>query len=91
MRAGEDSREKAAAIIAANRILQGKARGLAGLKAARTAAGLTQLEAAERVGVSKATWGQWEQQRFWPSAFYLPAIATALNVTIAQLYLPPEV
>lgn len=77
------------AILAANRIKAGRFRAMAGLKTAREAAGLSQLEAADRIGCRKVTYQQWEHGRHWPSAYYLPQIATAFHCTIEELYLPP--
>lgn len=45
----------------------------------------TQRECAESVGVDAKTWGRWERGEVEPPAATIPAIASALDVTVARL------
>jgi DNA-binding XRE family transcriptional regulator len=56
------------------------------IKELRCAAGLTQMQLAEKLGVSRATIAMWETGQNWPSAQMLPALAEALQCTIGDLY-----
>ena len=59
---------------------------MTGLKARRTAAGLTLRQIGETVGVSAQAVAKWEAGTAWPSADLLPAIAEALGCSIDDLY-----
>lgn len=56
------------------------------LKDVRTAAGLTQAELAERVGVSRKTINTIENLVFQPSALLAMKLAAALDMTVEQLF-----
>lgn len=56
------------------------------LKDVRTAAGLTQAELAERVGVSRKTINTIENLVFQPSALLAMKLAAALDLTVEQLF-----
>ena len=51
------------------------------LKEARLNAGLTQSQLAEKIGVAKSTYCNWEQGTREPNVLKLKAIAKALGVT----------
>jgi transcriptional regulator with XRE-family HTH domain len=55
------------------------------LKAARERAGLTQAEVAQRLGVSKALPGHWENGVKTPSLGKIEAVAKLLNVSVSWL------
>lgn len=55
------------------------------LKEARQNAGLTQAQLAERIGVAKSTYCNWEQGAREPNVLKLKAIAKALGVTTDYL------
>jgi transcriptional regulator with XRE-family HTH domain len=59
------------------------------LKAARTAHGLTLRQAAERSGLSRAFLSQVERGEASPSVASLAKIAEALDIHLAELFLPP--
>lgn len=71
----------------ARRIESGELDGVRGLRWARLRKGMTQKALAQMVGVYNRTLCAWEQGRQWPSAYILPALATALDVSIEELYL----
>ena len=56
------------------------------LKAARTDAGLTQAELADRVGVSRKTINTVENGVFTPSTLLALKLAAALNTTVEALF-----
>ena len=56
------------------------------LKEARTAAGLTQAELAERAGVSRKTINTVENGVFGPSTLLALALARALGTTVEGLF-----
>tara|TARA_R110002167_G_scaffold63058_9_gene177900 strand:- start:210 stop:419 length:210 start_codon:yes stop_codon:yes gene_type:complete len=56
------------------------------LKAARTAAGLTQAELAERAGVSRKTINTVENGVFVPSTTLALTLARALGTTVEALF-----
>ena len=58
-----------------------------GLHVQRKRLGITQREAARRIGVEHMTYHHWELGRYWPSSIYLPLIAEAFSCGIADLYL----
>ena len=60
------------------------------LKRRRNRAGLTQEQAAERIGASVMALRGWEQGSYWPSAYWLPLLAAAYSCSIEELYLTPE-
>lgn len=90
MTAGELYAANAAAIIADYRIRSGKLDGLRGMKACRIRVGLSQGKLAEKIGVPKVSYQQWEHCRHWPSAVQLPAIASALGCSMEELFLGPQ-
>ena len=59
---------------------------LAGLAPRRKAAGHTQAEFAELLGVSRSLLAAWETGIAWPSARRLPEIAQLLGCEIEELY-----
>ena len=54
-------------------------------KKARMAAGITQKDAAERIGVSAITILQWEKGKNVPNKTNLPKIAEAYGCTVEDL------
>jgi putative transcriptional regulator len=56
------------------------------LKEARTAAGLTQADLAERAGVSRKTVNTVENGVFIPSTVLALSLARALGVTVDELF-----
>lgn len=60
------------------------------LKAARANAGLTQEEAAEKIGVSKDAIRSWEQQKSFPNSKYIPAIEAVYGVEYKDLKILPQ-
>lgn len=56
------------------------------IKELRIAAGLTQMQLAEKMEVSQSTIVGWEQNSFYPPAKKLPVLAKALGVSINDLY-----
>lgn len=62
---------------------------LAGLASRRKAAGRTQAEFAEKLGVSRSLLAAWETGIAWPSARRLPEIAQLLGCSIEELYSEP--
>ena len=63
---------------------------LEGLAPRRKAAGMTQAQLAEAIGVERAALGMWEIGASWPSARILPALADVLLCTVDALYEAPE-
>lgn len=57
------------------------------LKAARTAAGLTQEQTAERVGVSRQTVSSWENDRSYPDIAGVLTLARLYGLTLDELLL----
>ncbi len=60
------------------------------LKAARTNASLTQKEAAERIGVTVDTIGNWERGRSFPDALNIKRIEEAYSIRYDDLIFLPE-
>lgn len=60
------------------------------LKRRRARAGLTQKQAADRIGASVQTLRGWERGGYWPSAYWIPLLAAAYGCSIEELYLTPE-
>lgn len=60
-----------------------------GLAPRRKAAGLTQFQLSEKLGVNRAALAMWEIGRSWPSAQLLPALAELLSCSIDDLYVVP--
>lgn len=56
------------------------------IKKMRLAAGLTQAELAEGVGVTRSAVALWETGRKYPRGRDIPQIASLLNCTIDDLY-----
>lgn len=63
---------------------------LEGLAPRRKAAGMTQAQLAEQIGVERAALAMWEIGANWPSARILPALADVLLCSIDELYWAPE-
>lgn len=63
---------------------------LEGLAPRRKAAGMTQAQLAESIGVERAALAMWEIGANWPSARILPALADVLLCTVDELYRAPE-
>lgn len=61
------------------------------IQAYREAAGMNKTELARKLGVSIPTVSRWENGEDFPAAARLPALATALDCTIDELYdrVPP--
>lgn len=64
-------------------------KGLAGLQYRRKAAGLTQDELAQSLGVARSAISMWEIGSAWPSAAILPKLADLLLCSIEELYFAP--
>ena len=62
---------------------------LEGLAPRRKAAGMTQAQLAEAIGVERPALAMWEIGANWPSARILPALADVLLCTIDELYEAP--
>lgn len=60
------------------------------LREARTAAGLTQAELAERIGVSRKTINTVENGVFTPSTVLALKLARALETTVERLFQLPD-
>jgi transcriptional regulator with XRE-family HTH domain len=58
------------------------------IKELRKAAGLSQAALAKAAGVSQSRLSDWELGRFAPSITDAPELATALGVTVADLFKP---
>lgn len=56
----------------------------------RKAAGLSQSELAEKLGVGRSAVTMWETTRSRPNVDMLPAIATALGCSIDELFSAEE-
>ncbi|MCL2188477.1 MAG: helix-turn-helix domain-containing protein [Defluviitaleaceae bacterium] len=54
-------------------------------KEARAGAGLSQIVAGERLGISNTTISMWETEKSLPRADLLPKIAALYNCTIEEL------
>jgi transcriptional regulator with XRE-family HTH domain len=54
-------------------------------KRLRQAAGLTQVQVADRIGVKQHTVSGWDRGG-WPHAKYLPALADLFSCSIDELY-----
>lgn len=61
-----------------------------GLRPRRMAAGLSQKELGQRVGVSRQSIIAWETGAAWPMAQTLPLLAEALRCSVDALYRAPE-
>ena len=77
-------------MIAAKLLEEGQQAGMVHLKTRIRASGLSYGVIAERTGCEPTSICNWANLRNYPSAFYLPALASALGCTIEDLYLPPE-
>lgn len=60
------------------------------LKAARTNASLTQKEAAERIGVTVDTIGNWERGKSFPDALNIKRIEEVYSVRYDDLIFLPD-
>lgn len=58
-----------------------------GMKMRRRRLGLSQQQLADRIGATKCTLQDWEHGRHWPSGYYLPLLAGALDCGIEELFL----
>ena len=67
-----------------------KETGLAGVAPRRRAAGLTQQELADALGISRSLVAMIETGQAWPSAAFLPAMAEVLGCSIDELYQAPD-
>lgn len=63
---------------------------LEGLAPRRKAAGLTQAQLAEKIGVTRASIANWETGVSWPPVSLLPVMADVLICPIEDLYVAPE-
>ena len=61
------------------------------LKAARVNAGLTQKQAAEKIGVNVSTIVKWETGKSVPSTKHVPNITSAYNTTYDDIIFLPEI
>lgn len=61
------------------------------LKAARVNAGLTQNEAAKRIGVSKETLANWERGKSFPGTLKIPMIEKAYNARYDDIIFLPKI
>ena len=61
-----------------------------GLRKKRLAAGLSQKELADKLGIVQSAISAWESGEKMPRASQLPELAAALHCTIDELYQPPE-
>lgn len=60
------------------------------LKAARINAGYTQRQAAEQIGVTVDTIGNWERGKSFPDAMQIKAIESAYRVSYDNLIFLPQ-
>lgn len=51
---------------------------------------MTQAELADKVGVLRESISQWESDRYYPRADFLPELARALGTTASSLFLLVE-
>ena len=56
------------------------------IKALRVKIGITQVCLAEKLGVSQACIAQWESGKNFPRSSELPALASALDCSINELF-----
>lgn len=61
-----------------------------GIRYRRKAAGLGVSAAAERLGVTRQAWYQWELGKSLPGSGCLPAMAELLQCRIEDLYVDPD-
>ena len=60
------------------------------VKELRHAAGMTQVQLGETIGVAQNVVSQWETEVALPRVRQLPDLAKALNCSIDELFVPPE-
>lgn len=60
------------------------------LKALRVNAGLTQSQAAAKIGVTKKTLSNWEQYKTFPDAFKLKKLCELYGCNIDDVFLPDK-
>lgn len=60
------------------------------LKAARTNAGYTQQEAAEKLGVTPDTVGNWERGKSYPTALHIKKIENVYGIPYDNLIFLPS-
>lgn len=60
------------------------------LKAARINAGLTQEQAAERIGVSTDAIGSWERRKSYPNSRFIPLIESTYGIEYKDLKILPR-
>ena len=65
-----------------------KGEWLKGLGPRRRAAGYTQAAFAARIGIVRARYAMWESGNSWPSARWLPVMASVLGCGIEDLFQP---
>lgn len=58
------------------------------VKELRHAAGITQVQLGEAIGVSQSVVSQWETEVALPRVRQLPDLARALNCSIDELFVP---
>lgn len=58
------------------------------MRALRAAKGYTQQEVAEKVGVSRSTYMNWERYETFPDAIQLVALAKILECSLDAFYFP---
>lgn len=58
------------------------------LKAARVNAGLTQSEAAERLGINRLTLNSWENGKVIPRTPFIMAMSQVYGIPVDNIFLP---
>ncbi len=61
------------------------------IQAIRKERGIQQTVLAEKMGVSQSVISEWEKEVYLPKARQLPALASALGVTINELFSPESI
>lgn len=61
------------------------------LRAARTNTGMTLVQAAEKIGVSRDTLRHWERAESYPNVLQIKAIEAAYNVTYNDIIFLPRI
>lgn len=60
------------------------------LSALRVNAGLTQEEVAEKMHISKATLGKWENYKTFPTSVQLRQLCSLYNCTLNDIFIPDK-